>query len=128
MYKTNATFNTNCLKLPLSVMVGIDNRSKTFLASYCYITSELAASFKFVTDQISDLAFYDCPKATVAVRDFFKGLGAAMAAKAVVDLGLTKITKEPLVCLANQDEELPKAAKVIVYKGLNHGQLQHVLL
>jgi len=50
MYKIDATFNTNRLKLPLSVMVGIDNCGKTFLIAYCYITSELAASFKFVAD------------------------------------------------------------------------------
>jgi hypothetical protein len=50
MYKTDATFNTNRLKLPLSVMVGIDNYGKTFPIAYCYITSESAASFKFVAD------------------------------------------------------------------------------
>jgi len=101
MYKTDATFNTNRLKLPLSVMVGIDNRGKTFPMGYCYITSESAASFKFVADQLSDLAFYDCPKAAVVVGDFSKGLGAAVAAKAAVDLGLTEIIDEPLICLAD---------------------------
>jgi hypothetical protein len=58
MYETDPTFNTNCLKLPLSVMAGIDNCSKTFLIAYCYITSESAASFKFIGDQLSDLVFY----------------------------------------------------------------------
>ena len=48
MYKTNATFNTNQLKLLLSVMISVNNRGKTFPMAYCYITSELAASFKFV--------------------------------------------------------------------------------
>jgi hypothetical protein len=99
MYKTDATFNTNRLKLPLSVMVGIDNCGKTFPIAYCYITSESAASFKFVADQLSDLAFHDCPEAAVVVGDFFKGLGAAIAAKAAVDLSLTEIIDEPLVCL-----------------------------
>jgi hypothetical protein len=61
--------------------------------------SESAASFKFVTNQLSDFAFYDCPKAAIIVGDFAKGLGAACAAKAAVDLSLTKITEEPLVCL-----------------------------
>lgn len=99
MYETDATFNTNRLKLPLSVIVGIDNRGKTFLVAYCYITSESAASFKFVADQLSDLVFYDCPEAAVVVRDFLKGLAAAMAAKAAVDLSLTELIEEPLVCL-----------------------------
>jgi MULE transposase domain len=109
MYKTDATFNTNSLKLLLSVIVGIDNCGKTFLIGYCYITSESAASFKFVVDQLSDLAFYDYPEAVVIVGDFAKGLGAACAAKAAVDLGLTEITEEPLVCLLDYDKEMPKA-------------------
>jgi hypothetical protein len=101
IYKTDATFNTNCLKLLLSVIVGINNCSKTFLIAYCYITLESAASFKFVVDQLSDLAFYNCLKAAVVVGDFSKGLRAAIAAKAAVDLGLTEIINEPLICLAD---------------------------
>jgi len=101
MYETDATFNTNRLKLLLSVIVGIDNCGKTFLMGYCYITLELAASFKFVADQLSDLAFYDCPEAAVVVGDFSKGLGAVVAAKAAVNLGLTEIIDEPLICPAD---------------------------
>jgi hypothetical protein len=123
MYKTDATFNTNSLKLPLSVMVGIDNCGKTFPLAYCYITSESAASFKFVAGQLCDLAFHNCPKAVVIVGDFSKGLGAACAAKAAVDLSLTEITEEPLVYPLSQDEELPEAAQVIVYKALGIPQL-----
>lgn len=91
-------------------MVGVDNRRKTFPIAYCYITSELAASFKFVAEQLTDLAFYDCPKAAVVVRDFSKGFRAA------VDLGLTDIFEEPLVCLLGKDKELPGAVEVIVAK------------
>jgi MULE transposase domain len=57
IYKTDATFNTNCLKLPLSVLVGIDNCGKTFSIAYCYIIVEAAVSFKFVSNQLSNLAF-----------------------------------------------------------------------
>jgi hypothetical protein len=126
MYETDATFNTNSLKLPLSVMVGIDNCGKTFPVAYCYITSESAASFKFVTDQLSDLAFHNCPEAAIIVGDFSKGLGAACAAKAAVDLGLTEITEEPLVCPPDRDEEMPEAAEVVVHEAL--GKPQAVLL
>jgi hypothetical protein len=66
--------------------------------------------------------FHGCPEAAVVVGYFSKGLGAA------VDLGVTKIIKELLKCLLDQDEELPKAAEVIVYRELDDGQLQHVLL
>jgi hypothetical protein len=97
MYETDATFNTNCLKLPLSVMVGIDNTGKTFPIAYCYITSESAVSFKWVVEQLTDLAFYgDCPKATLICGDFSKGLGAAVGAKATADLAGLEATDEVL--------------------------------
>jgi hypothetical protein len=99
MYKTNATFNTNYLKLLLSVIVNINNCRKTFLTVYYYIMLESTASLKFVVNQLSDLAFYNCPKAVVIVGDFTKGFRATCAAKAAVDLSLTKIIEELLVCL-----------------------------
>jgi hypothetical protein len=118
MYKTDTTFNTNSLKLSLSIMVKIDNCKKTFSIVYCYITSESAASFKFVADQLSDLAFNDCSEAGVIVEDFSKGLGAACTAKAAVDLSLTEITEEALVCSSEKDKKLSEAVEVIVYKAL----------
>src|SRR5436305_2822188 len=114
MYETDATFNTNCLKLPLSIMVGIDNCGKTFPIAYCYITSESAASFKFVAEQLTDLVFYDCPEAAIIVGDFSKGLGAAVAAKAAIDHGLVDIMEDALVCPPHRDQEIPEAAKVLI--------------
>ena len=48
IYETDATFNTNRLHLPLSVIVGITNTRTTFPIAICYITSESATSFEFV--------------------------------------------------------------------------------
>jgi len=101
MYKTDATFNNNRLKLPLSVIVSINNRGKTFLVAYCYITLESAASFKFVADQLSDLVFYNCLEVAVVVGDFLKGLAAAITVKAAVNLNLIEVVEEPLVCLTD---------------------------
>jgi hypothetical protein len=98
MYKTDTTFNTNSLKLLLSVIVGIDNCRKTFSIVYCYITLESAASFTFVADQLCDLAFHSYPRLSIIVGDFSKGLGAVYIAKAAVDLSLTEIIEEALVC------------------------------
>ena len=42
---------------------------------------------------------YNYLKVVVVVRDFSKGLRAVIAAKAAINLSLTKITKEPFVCL-----------------------------
>jgi hypothetical protein len=45
LYKTNTTFNTNTRRLPLSVIVGIDNTGHMFPMAFMFITSELAKSF-----------------------------------------------------------------------------------
>jgi len=85
MYEADATFNTNELRLPLSVMVGITNTSNTFLIAIAYITLESAESFEFVQHELTKYIFFDCPKAAVIVADFTKGLGAAIVAKAKQD-------------------------------------------
>ena len=87
LYETDATFNTNVLRLPLSVMVGIANTGKTFPLAYCYITSESAKSFDFVAGELTKYVFYDCPEAAVICADFTKGLGASIAARALRDAG-----------------------------------------
>jgi hypothetical protein len=45
LYETNVTFNTNTRRLPLTVMVGIDNTGHTFPTAFMFITSESAKSF-----------------------------------------------------------------------------------
>jgi hypothetical protein len=61
LYKTNATFNTNTRRLPLSVMVGIDNIGHMFPIAFMFITSELVKFFKFVNEYLTSLCFYNCP-------------------------------------------------------------------
>ena len=140
IYETNATFNTNSLKLLLSVMVGINNTRATFPIAYCYITSESAASFKWIVEQLTKLAFQDCPKPTLIVRDFLKGLRATIIAKAIANLVAKVVAnlaakavdgialkpideaKEP-----NLDLDFLEAAKVVVSKGKGQ-QVQQVKL
>lgn len=80
LMQTDATFNTNCLHLPLSVIVGITNTGKTFPLAFAFITSESAEAFEFVNAQLSELVWYDCPPPKVVLGDQSKGLTAAMAA------------------------------------------------
>ena len=115
MYETDATFNTNSLKLPLSVMVGIDNTGATFPMAYCYITSESAASFKWIAEQLTELAFYNCPKPALIIGDFSKGLGAAVAAKAAADLASLEPTDE--IIIEQDDPDFPDVTEVVVDKG-----------
>jgi hypothetical protein len=63
MYETDATFNTNTLRLPLAVMVGVDNTGSTFPMAFMFITLESAKSFKFASDQLTDLCFSNFPGA-----------------------------------------------------------------
>jgi len=60
LYETDATFSTNTRRLPLSVMVGIDNTGHTFPMAFMFITTESAKSFKFAGECLIDLCFYDC--------------------------------------------------------------------
>jgi hypothetical protein len=45
IYETDATFSTNTCRLPLAVMVGINNTGHTFPMAFMFITSESAKSF-----------------------------------------------------------------------------------
>ena len=48
IYETDATFNTNELRMPLSILVGILDTGKTFPLGLYFITSETTASFEFM--------------------------------------------------------------------------------
>ncbi len=94
IYETDATFNTNTLRLPLSVMVGIDNTGSTFPMAFMFITSESAKSFTFASEQLTDLCFYDCAEAAVICGDFSKGLGASIALRARQELSTKELSKD----------------------------------
>ena len=52
VYETDATFSTNDLKMPLSILVSIPNTGKTFCFVLCFITSKSAATFTFIEDML----------------------------------------------------------------------------
>jgi hypothetical protein len=90
VYITDATFNTNELRLPLSNMVSIDNTGKTFLLAQDFIVSESAESFQFVQEGLSKFVFHCCPEPAVIAGDFSKGLAKAVALKARKDVEAQK--------------------------------------
>jgi hypothetical protein len=61
LYETNAIFSTNTRRLPLSIIVGINNTRHTFPIAFMFITTESAKSFKFTGECLTDLCFYNCP-------------------------------------------------------------------
>lgn len=72
MYETDIILDTNELKMPFSVLVGIFNIRKTFLLALCFITSESAITFDFMKDALDKLFFYNCPYSKVVYRNFVK--------------------------------------------------------
>lgn len=81
IYETDANFDTNELRMPLSVLVGILNTGKTFPFALCFITSESTATFDFMEDTLDELFFYNCPRPKVVCRDFAKGLAKSIATR-----------------------------------------------
>jgi hypothetical protein len=61
LYEIDATFNTNTRRLPLSMMVRIDNIGHIFPMAFMFIISELAKSFQFANKCLIDLCFYNYP-------------------------------------------------------------------
>src|ERR1700722_15914944 len=131
MYKTGATFNTNKLHLPLSVMVGITNTGTTFLMAMCYITSESAESFEFVQHQLTKYVFFNCPEPVVIVADFMKGLGAAIAAKTQEDRktgtkeGRERVAKQELFAELDgvNGGGLPASKSVVIINAEGHKEV-----
>lgn len=66
-------------------MVEIDNISKTFLLAFIYYITKSVKAFKFASDQLTDLVFYNCLEPAVICEDFFKGLGVMIKLKAFQD-------------------------------------------
>lgn len=46
--QTDATFNTNELKMPLSILLGVTNTLASFPVAYFFISSESADAFIFI--------------------------------------------------------------------------------
>ena len=59
IYKTDATFDTNELRMPLSILVRVINTGKTFPFALCFIISESAATFDFMEETLDELFFYN---------------------------------------------------------------------
>ncbi|KAI9760481.1 MAG: hypothetical protein M1840_002409 [Geoglossum simile] len=79
IWETDATFNTNDLKMPLSILVGITNTGQTFPVAFVFIHVESVEMFRWVHEQLTKLIFYVCPLPHAVAGDFAAGLPAAMA-------------------------------------------------
>lgn len=57
IYKTDATFNINKLKIPLSVLIKILNIGKPFSFALYFITLKSTTTFEFMKDQLDEIFF-----------------------------------------------------------------------
>ena len=79
---TDATFNTNENRLPLSVIVAVTHIMTSFPVAYCYVKSKSETSFLFLGESMKDLFFYDqCRGPRIVLGDFAAGLIAAFTKK-----------------------------------------------
>lgn len=69
------------IQMPLSMLVGILNTGETFPFALCFITSESAATFEFMEDQLDKIFFHNCEWSRVVCGDFAKGLASAIATR-----------------------------------------------
>jgi hypothetical protein len=83
--QTDATFNTNELRLLLQCFIGIDNTGKTFQFLQAFSTTESADIIQFLLQVLQDNFFYDCPGFAVLMGDFGSGLTKGFAQKAQED-------------------------------------------
>jgi hypothetical protein len=95
LIETDATFNTNSLYLPLSVVIGITNTGKIFPLAYTWITSESVEAFQFIQDQLDDVIFHNCHGLKVVLEDHSKGLIKAMG-DAITQDSAIKAIRGPL--------------------------------
>lgn len=78
LMKINATFGTNNLKMPLVVVVGIDNCDATFNIAFSYIRTESTTDYSFVLQNLQGIVFVDCPLPKVVLADQGEGIQAAL--------------------------------------------------
>jgi hypothetical protein len=60
LYETDIIFNTNTRRLPLFIIVRINNIKYIFLIAFIFITIKSIKSFKFIKECLINLCFYDC--------------------------------------------------------------------
>lgn len=87
LIQTDATFNTNKLNIPLSILLGITNTILSFPMAYTFISLESAEAFKFINACCKELFFWDnCSSPAMMLGDFSLRLFAAMIKKAGISM------------------------------------------
>jgi MULE transposase domain len=71
--QVNGTFNLNVIQILLIDCLGINNTGKSFLFTFCFITSESSENWRFVLGCVGRVVFDKLPLPRVVITD--QGLG-----------------------------------------------------
>ena len=69
MLEVDTTFNTNNLRLPLTVLTGIINTGNSFPVAFYFVPSKSKASFDFIFEKLKELVWEEYPPPKVIVGD-----------------------------------------------------------
>ena len=74
----DTTFNTNNLKLPLTILTAISNTGDSFPMAFSYLPSKSKVRFDFIFESLKELAWEEYPPPFVVIGDQAKGLAALL--------------------------------------------------
>jgi hypothetical protein len=78
MVEIDTTFNTNNLRLPLTILTGISNTGDSFPLAFSFLPSESKICFDFIFKSLTELVWEEYPPPIVVIGDQAKGLAASL--------------------------------------------------
>ena len=69
MIEVDTTFNTNNLKLPLTIITGISNTGDSFPVAFSFLPSESKVSFDFIFENLKEIVWQEFPPLRVVIGD-----------------------------------------------------------
>ena len=78
MVEIDTTFNTNNLRLPLTIVTGISNTGASFPLAFSFLPSESKVCFDFIFQSLKELVWEEYAPPVVVVGDLAQGLAASL--------------------------------------------------
>ena len=78
MIEIDTTFNTNILRLPLTIVTGVSNTGDSFPLAFSFVLSESKISFDFIFKSLKELVWEEYLPPLVVIGDQTKGLAASL--------------------------------------------------
>ena len=78
MIEVDTTFNTNNLRLPLTIITGISNTGDSFPVAFSFLPSESKVSFDFIFENLKEIVWQEFLPPRVVIGDQAKGLIASL--------------------------------------------------